>query len=46
MSLNRETIEVLDVKTVLSHEYESRAKTGDLLYTILYKTKSGMPITD
>lgn len=30
-------VDVVDVKTTLSHEQESRAKTGDLVYTILYK---------
>jgi len=41
---NRDDIEILDIKSVLSHEYESRARTGDLIYTVLYKTKQGLPI--
>ena len=29
--------DVVDIKTVLSHEVGSRAGSGDLLYTVLYK---------
>ena len=29
--------DVVDIKTVLSHEVGGRAASGDLLYTILYK---------
>ena len=29
--------DVVDIKTVLSHEPNSRAGSGDLLYTVLYK---------
>ena len=29
--------EVVDVKTVLSHEVGGRAGSGDLIYTVLYK---------
>lgn len=29
--------EVVDVKAVLSHEHESRAKSGDLIYVVLYR---------
>ncbi len=32
-------VDVLSVKTVLSHEPESRAGSGDLLYTILYNAE-------
>ena len=35
--------DVFDIKTVLSHEVGSRAGSGDLLYTILYKAED--PIT-
>jgi hypothetical protein len=28
---------VMSIQTVLSHEYEGRAKSGDLLYTVIYK---------
>ena len=30
-------IDVVDVKSVLSHEHESRAGSGDLLYTVMYR---------
>lgn len=30
-------IEIVDIKTVLSHEVGSRSGSGDLLYTILYR---------
>lgn len=29
--------EVVDVKSVLSHEIDGRAGSGDLVYTVLYK---------
>ena len=29
-------VEVVDVKAVLSHEKESKARSGDLIYTVLY----------
>lgn len=32
--------DVFDIKTVLSHEEGSRAGSGDLLYTVLYKADS------
>jgi hemerythrin len=32
-----------DVKTVLAHEPEGRAKTGDLIYTVLYKADAPIP---
>ena len=31
-------IEVVDVRSVLGHEPGGRANTGDLLYTILYRS--------
>jgi hypothetical protein len=30
-------VDVVDVKAVLSHEHESRARSGDLVYVVLYK---------
>jgi len=30
-------VEVVDVKTVLSHEVGGRAGSGDLIYTVMYK---------
>jgi hypothetical protein len=29
--------DVIDIKTVLAHEIDGRAGSGDLIYTILYK---------
>ena len=29
--------DVRDIKTVLSHEQNSRANSGDLLYTVMYR---------
>jgi hypothetical protein len=37
---NGEKIDVLDIHTVLSHEHESRARSGDLIYTVLYRASS------
>jgi len=28
---------VMSIQTVLSHEYQGRAGSGDLLYTVIYK---------
>jgi hypothetical protein len=33
-------VQVLDIKTTMSHETEGRAKSGDVLYTVLYKADS------
>lgn len=30
-------VDVVDVKTVLSHEVDSRAQSGDLIYVVLYR---------
>lgn len=35
--------DVLDIKTVLAHEIDGRAGSGDLIYTILYKAAA--PLT-
>lgn len=35
--ISRNGVEIVDVKTALSHENASRAGSGDLLYTILYR---------
>ncbi len=32
--------EVVDIKTVLAHEVDGRAGSGDLVYTILYNAKA------
>ena len=29
--------DIVDLKTVMSHEVEGRAASGDVLYTLLYK---------
>lgn len=33
-------VEIMDIKSVLSHEVESRARSGDLIYTVLYRADS------
>jgi hypothetical protein len=43
---HRDRIEVIDVKTALSHEDENRARSGDLIYTVLYRAQNGAPIDD
>ncbi|MFP6580994.1 MAG: hypothetical protein VCD00_00395 [Candidatus Hydrogenedentota bacterium] len=30
-------VQVVSVQTALSHEHESRAGSGDLIYTVVYK---------
>lgn len=30
-------VQVMSIQTALSHEYEGRAKSGDLIYTVVYK---------
>lgn len=34
------TVQVVSVQTALSHEYEGRAKSGDLIYTVVYKAEA------
>ena len=36
-------VEILGLETALSHENESRAQSGDLIYTVIYKADK--PIT-
>ncbi len=36
-------VDVVDIKTVLSHENQSRARSGDLLYTVLYRSEKPIP---
>ena len=36
-------VEVIDVKPALSHEHESRARSGDLIYTVIYR--ANQPVT-
>ena len=33
-------VDVVDIKSALSHEHESRAGSGDLLYTVLYRAEA------
>ncbi len=35
--LQENSVDVVDIKTVLAHEVGARAGSGDLLYTVLYK---------
>ena len=35
-------VEVVDIKSVLAHEPDGRAKMGDLLYTVLYKAPTAV----
>ena len=32
-------VQVMAVQTALSHEHESRAGSGDLIYTVVYKAE-------
>ncbi len=36
-------VEAVDVKTVMSHEAGSRAGSGDLIYTVLYRAEHPLP---
>lgn len=36
-------IDVVNMKSVLSHEPNSRANSGDLLYSVLYKSDAPIP---
>ena len=36
-------VDVVSVQTVLAHEPEGRARTGDLLYTVIYKAAAPLP---
>lgn len=33
-------VEVVGVQASLSHEYEARAKSGDLIYTVSYRAEA------
>jgi len=41
--IRENAIDVVDVKVVLSHEPVGRAGTGDLLFTILYRSDAPVP---
>lgn len=36
-------IDVITVRTALSHENQSRAGSGELIYTILYRAEAPLP---
>lgn len=36
-------VAVVRINSVLSHEYEGRAGSGDLLYTVIYKSDTPIP---
>jgi len=42
--LARHRVEVVSVESVLSHEPNSRAKSGDLIYTVVYNAEG--PVQD
>ena len=42
--LARHRVEVASVETVLSHEPNGRAKSGDLIYTVVYNAEG--PVQD
>ena len=35
-------VEVVDIKSTLGHEPGGRARTGDLIYTVLYRSESSI----
>ena len=35
-------VQVMDIKTALSHENEGRAGSGDLIYTVVYKADAAV----
>ncbi len=37
-------VQVMSIQTVLSHEYEGRANSCDLIYTVVYK--ADQPVTE
>ena len=41
--LQQHGVEVVDLKTALSHEPGARARSGDLLYTIMYRAEAPLP---
>ena len=41
--INEHQVTVVTIKTVLSHEQQSRAGSGDLLYTVLYDADKPIP---
>ena len=41
--ITQHKVQVVSIQTVLAHEYEGRAKSGDLLYTVVYKADQAIP---
>jgi hypothetical protein len=40
--LTEHQVQVMAVNSVLSHEYEGRAGSGDLIYTVVYKADAAV----
>jgi hypothetical protein len=38
--IHKNQADVVDIKAVLSHEHGSRAGSGDVLYTVLYRAEA------
>lgn len=32
-------VQVVDIKTVMAHEFQGRSNSGDLLYTLIYEAE-------
>jgi len=41
--VKQHTVDVTDIKAVLSHEPGGRARSGDLLYTVIYRSDAPIP---
>ena len=41
--IQQNEVEVEDIHATLSHEPEGRARSGDLIYTVLYKADAPLP---
>jgi hypothetical protein len=41
--IEKNRVEVVDIKTALSHEAGGRTPSGDLIYTVLYKAQAPIP---
>jgi len=37
--IEKNKAKVVDIKSVLGHEFQGRAQSGDLLYTVLYEAE-------
>ena len=43
MTHQSEIKEIVDVKPTLSHEYNARSNSGDLIYTVIYRAAQPLP---